>query len=145
MLDSVDEQIYSILCSSHTIAVVGLSPKLSRPSYQVASQMQQYGFKVFPVRPAVDEILGERVYRTLSDIGSNVDIVNLFRTTEHIPKLVDQAIEINARCLWLQDGIQHASTRKAQAAGIAVFMDRCILRDYRRLCLPRADLKPSVS
>ncbi|KPK40578.1 MAG: CoA-binding protein [Gammaproteobacteria bacterium SG8_47] len=129
------EQIKQFLLSIHSIAVVGLSPKASRPSYQVAAAMQGFGYRIIPVRPAVAEVLGEVAYRDLYALAEPVDLVNVFRAPEHVGPIVDACIELGLPALWLQDGvINEAAAARAREAGLFVVMDRCIYRDYVRLC-----------
>jgi predicted CoA-binding protein len=110
-----------------TIAVVGLSSDPSRPSYGVARYMQRQGYRIIPVNPNEDEVLGEQAYATLRDVPVPVDVVDVFRRSEYVPEVVDDAIAIGAPVLWLQQGvINPQAASRAQAAGLAVVMDRCI-------------------
>ncbi|MBC8216693.1 MAG: CoA-binding protein [Candidatus Marinimicrobia bacterium] len=115
-----------------TIAVVGLSPKPIRPSYRVAEYMQSQGYKIIPVNPGQDEILGEKSYPTLRDIPESVDIVDVFRRPELVEPITDTAIEIGAKAIWFQDGvINDIAAKKAEDAGLLVVMDDCILRQHQ--------------
>jgi hypothetical protein len=126
--------IKSLLQSIHTIAVVGLSPKPSRPSYCVAAALQGFGYRIIPVRPAVDELLGEKAYPDLYTLPELPDLVDVFRASEHVGPIVDACIELGIKAIWLQDGvINEPAAEKAVAAGITVIMDRCIYRDYLQL------------
>ncbi len=117
-----------------SIAVVGLSPNPGRPSHHVAAAMQGFGYRIIPVRPAVDEVLGEPAYPDLHALPSAPDMVNVFRAPEHVPAIVDACIELGIKVIWLQDGvINKVAAQKAADAGIQVIMDRCIYRDYMRL------------
>lgn len=128
------EQIKRLLQQVKHIAVVGLSPKTSRPSYQVAKAMQGYGYHIIPVRPAVEEILGEPAYASLERVPDPIDLVDVFRAPEHIAPIIDACIARGVQVVWLQDGvINQAEALRAQAAGIMVVMDRCIYRDYLQL------------
>lgn len=119
----------------HTIAVVGLSPNPDRPSFRVASALQRFGYRIVPVRPLVQEVLGEKAYADLESIPFKVDLVDVFRAPEHVPALVDSCIALGIPRLWLQDGVVHEeAAQRAQAAGITVVMDRCIWRDHVQLC-----------
>jgi len=119
-----------------TIAVVGLSPKANRPSHQVAAALQRFGYRVIPVRPAVERVLGERAYPDLYALPERPDLVDIFRAPEHVGPIVDTVIELGLPAIWLQDGVvNEAAARKAQAAGITVVMDRCIYRDLVQLDL----------
>jgi predicted CoA-binding protein len=128
------DEIRALLRRVRTIAVVGLSPKPDRPSYRVAQAMQGFGYRIVPVRPAVDSVLGEPAYPTLADIPFPVDLVDVFRAAEHIPQVVEQCLAIKAPAVWIQEGIVHeAAAEHARAAGINVVMDRCIYKDYLAL------------
>lgn len=123
--------IASLLADSHTIAVVGLSAKPDRPSHGVAKYLQQHGYRIIPVNPtyAGTHILGEYCHPNLKDaaLASKIDIVDCFRKSEHIAPVVDDAIAIGARCVWMQLGvIDHVAAARAQAAGLAVVTDKCI-------------------
>jgi len=125
------DEILALLKRVKTIAVVGLSPKPSRPSHGVALAMQRFGYRIVPVRPAVAEVLGERAYASLAEIPFPVDLVDVFRAAEQIPAVVDECLAIPAPALWIQEGIVHkAAALQACAAGLTVVMDRCIYRDY---------------
>lgn len=131
---SLDE-IKTILDGAHRIAVVGLSPKPSRPSHTVAKALQQFGYRIVPVRPAVDEVLGETAYADLKDVPGEIDIVDVFRNPDKIAPIVDACIARQVPVLWLQDGVvNQAEALRAQAAGITVIMDRCIYRDIVQIC-----------
>jgi hypothetical protein len=126
--------IPELLRSSKTIAVVGLSANPMRPSFGVSEYMQSAGYRIIPVNPNETEVLGERCYATLRDVPEPVDIVDIFRRPEHVPELVEQAIAIGARAVWMQEGVvHHAAAARARDAGLFVVMDRCILKDHRRL------------
>jgi predicted CoA-binding protein len=128
------DAIRQLLQAVQSIAVVGLSPKVSRPSYQVARALQEFGYRILPVRPAVDTVLGETAYADLYALPEKPDLVDVFRAPEHIAPIVDACIELGIKALWLQDGvINEAEALRAQQAGITVVMDRCIYRDYRQL------------
>ncbi len=123
-----------ILKAWKTIAVVGLSPKKTRPSHGVSEYMQTHGYRIIPVNPGHSEILGQPCYRRLEDIPEPVEIVNVFRRSEECGPVIDSAIAIGAKCVWLQEGIEHLDgAAKARAAGLEVVMDRCILKEHRKL------------
>jgi predicted CoA-binding protein len=123
--------IPELLKTSRTIAVVGLSSKRFRPSYGVAEYMQRNGYCIIPVNPFVPSVLGEKCYPDLDSIRERVDIVDIFRRAEFVPEIVDAAIRIGARAVWMQEGVVHEeAAAKAAAAGLAVVMDRCILKDH---------------
>ena len=116
-------------------AGVGLSPDPARPSHGVAAAMQQFGFKIIPVRPVAAKILGEKSFARLSDVDVPIDLVNVFRAAEFVDAIVDECIALRLRALWIQDGIvNEPAARRARDAGMTVIMDRCIYRDYRNEC-----------
>ncbi len=115
-----------------TIAVVGLSNKIERPSNNVATYLQKQGYRIIPVNPGQDEILGEKSYPDLTSIPEAVDVVDVFRRPEHVAPIVDTAIEIGAKAIWLQDGVIDATAaQKAEDAGLLVVMDDCMLRQHK--------------
>jgi predicted CoA-binding protein len=129
-------RIAEILAAARTIAVVGLSAKRSRPSHGVAEYLQRAGYRVIPVNPNIAEVLGEKSYPSLDAIPETVDIVDIFRRPEHVPAIVEAAIRKGAKTVWMQEGVVHEeAARHAESAGLAVIMDRCILKDHRRLGL----------
>lgn len=124
----------AIFEQARTIAVVGMSPDPDRDSHVVGRYLHQAGYRVVPVRPGQNEILGLPCYRTLTDIPGPVDVVDIFRKPEHVPPIVEEAIKIGARVVWMQDGVVHEeAAARARAAGLTVVMDRCMLRDHRAL------------
>lgn len=128
-------EIAALLASVRVLAVVGLSPNPSRPSYGVARAMQHYGIRIIPVHPGGGEVLGERACATLDELPCAVDMVNVFRRPEHVAAIVDDCIRLRLPRLWLQDGVvDMVAAERARAAGITVVMDRCVLRDYHALC-----------
>ncbi len=132
-MNEMDETISSIL-KMHTIAVVGLSPKEDRPSIDVARYLLDHGYKIIPVNPGQDEILGHKCYPNLSAIPEPVDLVDVFRRPEHCPPIAEQAVAISAKALWLQLGIVNDdAARIASNAGLLVVMDRCIKIEHARL------------
>jgi hypothetical protein len=141
-----DDALRALLKTARTIAVVGLSPQPARPSYRVAQAMQRYGYRIVPVRPLVDEVLGEKAYASLADIPFPVDLVDVFRAAEHVPAIVEQCLALHSMqrpsstlhhlpaAIWIQEGIVHeAAAREALAGGMTVVMDRCLLKEYVRL------------
>jgi predicted CoA-binding protein len=123
-----------VLRSARTIAVVGLSSKRWRPSYGVAEYMQRAGYRIIPVNPREREILGETSYPDLDSIPGEVDIVDIFRRSEYVPEIVEAAIRKGAKAVWMQEGVVHEeAAHRAEDAGLVVAMDRCILKDHRRL------------
>jgi predicted CoA-binding protein len=123
-----------ILRTSRTIAVVGLSADWFRPSYFAAKYMQEHGYRIVPVNPRYETILGERCHATLTSIDTPIDIVDVFRKTEDVAPIADEAIAIGARCLWQQIGVRNAAAAaRAAAAGLDVVMDRCVKIEHARL------------
>ena len=132
------ERIRTLLGEVKTIAVVGLSPHPARPSNEVARAMQGFGYRIIPVRPLVNEVLGERAYATLAEVPSRIDLVDVFRAAEHVDAIVDECLRLGINRLWLQEGvINEAAAGRAQMGGIEVVMDRCVLRDYLALGVQR--------
>ena len=128
------EQIRDLLRRVKTIAVVGFSPDPGRPSHNIGRMMQRFGYRIIPVRPGIAEGLGERAYPDLSSVPDPVDLVDVFRASEHVGAIVDECLRLGHKAIWLQDGvIDEAAAQRAVAGGMTVIMDRCILRDYTRL------------
>ncbi len=133
------ERICALLREVKTIAVVGLSPNPARPAFRIAQALQRFGYRVIPVRPKVDSVLGEKAYASLSDVPEKIDLVDVFRAAEHVDPLVDECLRLGLKRLWLQDGIvNEEAAARAQAGGMTVVMDRCIWRDLNKLCVETA-------
>jgi predicted CoA-binding protein len=133
-LNPTEAQIRQLLEHVHSVAVLGLSPNQERPSFRVARGLQSCGYRIIPVRPKVEEVLGEKAYPDLESLPELPDIVDVFRAAEHVPAIVDSCIRLGIRNLWLQDGVVHIDAAlRAQQAGIMVVMDRCMLRDLVQL------------
>lgn len=129
--DEVLRQIYE---TTETIAVVGLSDNPERYSHIVAKYLQDLGYRIIPVNPNVREVLGEQAYPELEDIPTSVDVVDIFRASEHVPPIVESAIAIGAKVVWMQEGVIHQeAAARAQEAGLTVVMDRCMKRQHERL------------
>jgi uncharacterized protein len=127
-------RISEVLESARTIAVVGLSSKRYRPSYGVAEYMQRSGYHIIPVNPHETEVLGEKSYADLDSVPEPIDIVDIFRRSEFVLPIVEAAIRKGAKAIWMQEGVIHEdAARLAEAAGLMVVMDSCILKDHRRL------------
>lgn len=125
------EEIKAILRNYHVVAVVGLSPKPERPSFQVAQYLKKHGYRIVPVNPGQKEILGEKCYPSLKDIPFPIEVVDIFRNVEAIPGIVDEAIAMGAKVVWMQQGLAEPdSARKAREAGLKVVMDRCMKIDH---------------
>lgn len=128
------EDIKRILSENKTIAVVGLSPKWNRPSHFAAKYMKEHGYKIIPVNPGYDEILGEKCYKSLLDIPEPVDIVDIFRRSKDVPPIVDDAIKIGAKVVWMQlTVVNEEAAQKARNAGLEVVMNRCVKIEYGRI------------
>ena len=132
-----DEEIRELLRRVRTIAVVGLSPRTNRPSHGVAAQMQRFGYRIIPVRPAVDTVLGEKAYATLREVPDKFDLVDIFRAPEYADQIVEECIALGAPAIWLQEGVVNIpAAERARQAGLTVVMDRCVYREYLRLFGP---------
>src|ERR1051326_5016980 len=115
------------------IAGVGLSNSPLRPSHGVAAYMQTHGYRIIPVNPAIDSALGEKAYKSLAEVPGKIDIVDIFRRSEFVPEVVDEAIKLRVPVIWMQEGVVHeAAAEKARKAGIFVVMDRCILKEHHK-------------
>jgi predicted CoA-binding protein len=126
--------IPDLLKKSHTIAVVGLSSNALRPSNGVSAYMKRAGYHIVPVNPNEQEVIGEKAYARLEDIPEKIDIVNIFRRSEYVPEIVESAIRIGAKSVWMQEGVMDPDAAdRARAAGLEVVMDRCILKEHRKL------------
>ncbi|MHB1307836.1 MAG: CoA-binding protein [Limisphaerales bacterium] len=132
--NATSDEVRDILKDARTIAVVGLSDKLDRDSHHVAAYLQQHGYRIIPVNPNAQEILGERCYPSLREIPVPVEVVDIFRRADAVPAIVEDALAIGAKVVWMQDGIVHnAAADRARAAGLKVVMSKCLLREHRRL------------
>ncbi len=125
--------ITELLRNARTIAVVGLSSKKSRPSHGVTDYMKHAGYRIIPVNPNETEVLGEKAYPDLDSVPEKIDIVNVFRRSEFVSDIVDAAIRIGARAVWMQEGVvDQQAAERARKAGLVVVMDRCILKEHRK-------------
>src|SRR5579863_249088 len=126
--------IPEILKSARTIAVVGISSNPMRPSNGVADYLKRAGYRVIPVNPKETEVLGEKCYARLEDVPEKIDLVDIFRRSEFVPDIVESAIRVGARTVWMQEGVIHeAAADRARQAGLDVVMDRCTLKEYGKL------------
>ena len=126
------DPIGDLLKKARTIAVVGLSNKPLRPSHGVALYLQQEGYRIIPVNPNIQSVLGERAYPSLKEVPEKIDVVNIFRRPEFVPEVVEQAIALMVPAVWMQEDVVHEpAAAKARHAGIFVVMDRCILKEHR--------------
>jgi len=129
---SATDDIGQLLKNAKTIAVVGLSDSPLRPSHGVSAYMQSHGYRIIPVNPSIKGALGEKAVASLSDIKEKIDIVDVFRRSEYVPEIVDEAIRLKVPVVWMQEGVIHQeAAAKARQAGIFVVMDHCILKEHR--------------
>ena len=129
----VDSEISAILANARTIAIVGLSDKPDRESYQVADYLQRHGYRIIPVNPAIQAVLGERSYPSLLEVPGPIDVVDVFRRPDAVPAIVDDAIAIGAKVVWLQLGIVNEQAgQKAAASGLTFISDRCMKEEHKR-------------
>ncbi|HEX5411471.1 MAG TPA: CoA-binding protein [Terriglobia bacterium] len=129
----MQDAIQNILETCKTLAVVGLSSKPSRPSYGVSSYMRSHGYRIIPVNPNEDFVLGEKCYPALEDVPESFDAVVIFRRPEFVPEIVESAIRKHARAVWMQEGVQHEDAAgRAREAGLQVIQDRCILKEHAK-------------
>ena len=129
---SVSDPIGDLLRKVKTIAVVGLSDKPLRPSHGVSLYMQQQGYRIIPVNPNIQSVLGEKAYASLKDVPEKIDLVDIFRRSEFVPALIDEAIALTIPAVWMQEDVIHEQAAgKARQAGIFVVMNRCILKEHR--------------
>jgi len=134
LTNATTAEVREILNAGKIVAVVGLSDKPDRDSHRVAAYLQEHGYRIIPVNPNLAEVLGEKAYAGLRDIPGPVDVVDIFRKPDAVPEIVDDAIAIGAKAIWMQDGIAHnAAADTARAAGLKVVMSKCMLREHRRL------------
>jgi len=127
------DEIAELLKRTKTIAVVGLSDSPLRPSYGVSAYMQSHGYKIIPVNPSIKGSLGEKAVASLAEVEEQIHMVDVFRRSEYVPELVDEAIRLKVPAIWLQEDVIHEeAAEKARKAGIFVVMDKCVLKEHRR-------------
>ncbi|HEY1939750.1 MAG TPA: CoA-binding protein [Candidatus Angelobacter sp.] len=132
MKTTATDEIGELLKRTKTIAVVGLSDSPLRPSYGVSAYMQTQGYRIIPVNPSIKGSLGEKAVATLADVPEKIDMVDVFRRSEFVPEIVDEAIRLKVPAIWLQEGVIHEeAAEKARKAGITVVMDKCVLKEHR--------------
>lgn len=133
-----DQVMKEILLSAKTIASVGLSSSQQKESYGIVSYLKEQGYRIIPVNPTADEIMGEKSYPDLESVPGKIDVVQIFRRSEDVPPIVDAAIKAGARVIWMQEGIvNEEAAQKAREAGLQVVMDACMRMTHRRLIGPR--------
>jgi len=126
--------IEDILTNSQTVAIVGLSPNIKQDSYMVACYLSDHGYEIIPVNPTATEILGRKSYASLRDLPAPPDVVDIFRRAEYVPGIVEDAIAIGAKAVWMQLGVEHpAAAERARAAGLKVVMNHCMKREHQRM------------
>ena len=130
----MEDIIEKILTGSKTIAIVGISDKQERPSHRVAKYLKEQEYRIIPVNPRLEEVLGEKCYGSLEEIPHNVDVVDIFRKPEDVQPIVDSAINIGAKAIWMQEGItNNEAAERAKAAGLVVVMDHCMFKEHSKL------------
>ena len=131
-----DESLREILLSAKTIASVGLSSNQGKESFWIASYLKEQGYRVIPVNPTADEILGEKAYPDLQSVPEKIDVVQVFRKPEDVPPIVEDAIQVGAKVIWMQEGIvNYEAAQTAKEAGLQVVMDACMRSTHRRLMI----------
>ena len=129
----MEQRIEAILSGAKTVAVVGISDKPDRPSHLVAKYMQERGYRVIPVNPLVTEVLGEKAFKSLTEIPGQVDLVDVFRKSADVPPIAEEAVRIGARFFWMQEGVVSDRAREIlDAAGIPCVMDRCVKKELSK-------------
>ena len=129
---TANDEIRELLTKTRTIAVVGLSSNPLRPSFGVSQYMQAKGYRIIPVNPNEQAVLGEKSYGSLREAPEKIDLVDVFRRPEFVPEIVDEVIRLKIPAIWLQEGVVHqAAAKKAREAGLLVVMDKCILKEHR--------------
>ena len=129
----MEQRIESILSGSKTIAVIGISDKPDRPSHLITKYLQEQGYRMIPVNPVLTEVLGEKAYKSLSEIPERVDLVDVFRKSADVPKVAEEAVRIGARFFWMQEGVESDRAREIlDAAGIPWVMDRCVKKELAK-------------
>ncbi len=132
----MSHEVAAILRDYKVIAVVGLSSNKDRPSFGVAWYLQQHGYRIIPVNPNETEVLGERAYPDLFSVPSPIEVVDIFRRSEYVAEVIDQAIAIGAKAVWMQDGVvDETAAQRAREAGLLMVMDDCMAREHRRLLI----------
>lgn len=129
----MEDVIRNILQRAKRIAVVGLSPKQDRPSYRVAEYLMVHDYEIVPVNPNCAEVFGKKCYKNLADVPGEIDVVDIFRRSEDVMPVVEEAINVKAKAVWMQEGVvNEEAARKAKDAGLDVVMDRCMLKEHMK-------------
>ena len=127
-----NDKIRQLLVKAKTIAVVGLSSDPMRPSFDVSQYMQRKGYRIIPVNPNEQTVLGQKAYASLAEVTEKIDLVDIFRRPEFVPEIIDEVIRLKIPAVWLQEGVIHqAAAKKALDAGVFVVMDKCIYKEHR--------------
>ncbi len=133
-INATTDEIRQIFQKSKSIAIVGLSDKADRPSHGVAAYLMENGYRIIPVNPVIQEVLGQKSYPNLKSIPEKIDVVDIFRKPSEVPSIVEEAIAIGAKTIWMQEGIVHnQSAEKAKKAGLQVVMNKCMLKEHRKM------------
>lgn len=139
LINASRDEVRNLLQAARTIAIVGLSDQPNRPSYGVARYLQQNGYRIIPINPNIQEVLGEKAYPELQAAPRPIDIVDIFRRPDAVPEIVADAIAIGAKAVWMQEGIVHnAAAEQAQAAGLTVVMNKCLMKEHHAAGLARS-------
>ena len=128
-----DDEIREIYRKYRKVAIIGMSRNPEKPAHYVPKFLMEKGFEIIPVNPVADEILGRKVYKSLEEIPGDIDIVDEFRPSHEVPKIVDEAIKKNVKVIWLQEGIYQPDIEKAREKGVLTVWNRCMMREYKRL------------
>lgn len=128
-----DEEIKEIYMKYRKIAVVGMSRNPEKPAHYVPRYLIEKGYEVIPINPTAEEILGRKVYKSISEVPEDAEVLNVFRPSEEVPRIVEEALKKNFKVIWLQEGIFHESIYKAREKGIITVWNRCMMKEYRRL------------
>ncbi len=128
-----DDEIREIYRKYRRVAVIGMSRNPEKPAHYVPKFLMEKGFDIIPVNPVADEILGKKVYKSLEEVPGDIDIVDVFRPSHEIPRIVDEAIRKNVKVIWLQEGIYHPVIERAREVGVLTVWNRCMMREYKRL------------
>ncbi|MBI4465678.1 MAG: CoA-binding protein [Acidobacteria bacterium] len=141
--DPLIPEIEAILTGCRTVAIVGLSSRPWRPSYRIGEYLKSVGYRIIPVNPNEAQVLEEKSYARLEEVPERMDVVNIFRRSEFVPPIVESAIRVGAKAVWMQEGVVHEeAAEQARAAGLKVVMNRCILREHLRLRAERSRATP---
>jgi len=128
-----DEEIKEIYKKYRKIAIIGMSRNPEKPAHYVPKYLIEKGYEIIPINPTADEILGRKAYKSISEVPEDTEILNVFRPSEEVPKIVEEALKKNFKVIWLQEGIFHESIYKAREKGVITVWNRCMMKEYKRL------------